>query len=61
MDSQTKLIENAILEEITKDIHTNKNQIISAVVDELDVPRPTVRRVKANMVKKMKQRVKILE
>jgi len=59
--SQTKLIEEVIMAAVNRGIYKNKHEIMNAVVDELGVPRPTVRRVKANLVKKMKQQVKVLE
>jgi len=53
-----------IKEEIFCCLHnkmTTKEEIVTAVVDKLDVPRPTVRRAKNELLTTLKNYVKILE
>jgi len=40
---------------------TDKNEIYSKVIDELGVPRPTVRRVARDMRNEMVRKIKILQ
>jgi len=57
--NQTRRIENAILNAID-DGMTNKRKIFTAVVEALDVPRPSVRRTSKGLLKDLRHRVEIL-
>lgn len=58
--NQSSIIEKAILECITQGM-TDKKLITTKVCDQLDVPRPTVRRVKKDLLKKLRNYVEILK
>jgi hypothetical protein len=58
--SQSSLIKVALDKAAGSDKYTSKEQIITAVVDELGVPRPSVRRVKNELIEEYKQKVAVL-
>jgi len=58
--SQDNEIEVALLEAVDKHPEYTKTDIITAVVDELGVPRPTVRRAKIGLLKKLHGYVGVL-
>jgi len=58
--TQTRIIEEMFLECIDSQGMIDKREIMKFVLKKLDVPQPTVRRVKANMIKRYKNYIKIL-
>jgi len=60
LTSQDTLIETELLRAVEKHPDFNKTDIITYVVDELMVPRPTVRRVKKQLLVKLNQYVDVL-
>jgi len=58
--TQSKIIEAMLLTCIEDKNMTDKNKIMELVVKELEVPKPTVRRVKLNTIKKYQNYIKIL-
>ena len=59
LGSQSHEIEKEIMKCLNNKM-TDKMEIISWVVESLGVPRPTVRRVKAAILEKLKSHVKVL-
>lgn len=57
--TQSQIVAQAINRLIDSGL-TDKSEIFTKVVDELKVPRPTVRRVARDLRKEMEKRVKIL-
>ncbi len=60
MTKITKAIEEALEQKLESGM-TNKNEIYRKVVDELDVPRPTVRRIARDLRSKYLERIRILQ
>lgn len=63
--SQDELIEKALLNTVDNNTVDNnpwktKSEIITLVVDEMGVPRPTVRRVKGQLLVKLAKYVEVL-
>lgn len=58
--SQDDMIEIALMKAIEKNPDKDKSEIITIVVEELDVPRPTVRRVKRQLLVKLAKYVELL-
>ena len=58
--NQSSIIKNAINSYLDKGI-TDKQDIYSKVVDELGVPRPTVRRVARDLRNELLEKIKILQ
>jgi len=58
--NMSKLIEEKIKQCLDLGM-TSKEEIITAVVDKLGVPRPTVRRVKRDLITKLQTKIKVLE
>jgi hypothetical protein len=61
LHDQAATIEEALELAAASKLYKDKNAIITAVVDSTGAPRPTVRRVKGRLLKKLKEKVKILE
>ena len=59
LNSQSKQIETAIIQQLDKGI-TKKTEIYDKVVEELGTPRPTVRRVARDLKAKLQERINIL-
>jgi len=59
--SQRIIIENELLQAVESEKYTSKEQIITAIVDKLGVPRPTVRRVKNRLIEDLKHKVQVLQ
>ena len=60
MVSQVSIIETALLRAVKKNPEMAKTDIMTIVCDELNVPRPTVRRVKKNLLLKLHEYVDVL-
>lgn len=58
--SQDDMIEIALMKAVEKYPDKTKIEIITAVVDEMGVPRPTVRRVKKQLLVKLAKYVEVL-
>ena len=58
--NMTSIIEVALEQKLDSGMR-DKNQIIAMIVDELGVPRPTVRRIARDLRNKYLDRVKILQ
>ena len=58
--NRTTIIKQAIESYLDKGL-TDKNDIYSKVVEELGVPRPTIRRVARELREQYEQRIKILQ
>ena len=58
--SQDTLIEESLMNAVDKYPTKNKSELITIVVDELGVPRPTVRRVKSKLLMKLSRYAEIL-
>jgi len=58
--TQDGMIEIALMRAIEKNPDKEKTEIITVVVDELGVPRPSVRRVKGQLLKKLEKYVEVL-
>lgn len=58
--TQSKLIKEAINSYLDKGL-TNKQDIYTKVVDDLGVPRPTVRRVARELRDELSQKIQILQ
>ena len=58
--NQSELIRESIDDYLEKGM-TDKNEIYTKVVDELHVPRPTVRRVARDLRDKLQGKINILE
>jgi len=58
--SQDGMIEIALMKAVEKDPAKTKSEIITDVVEELGVPRPTVRRVKKQLLVKLAKYVEVL-
>jgi len=54
MISQNKMIQQALFQAAMSDRYGGKEVIITVVSNELDVPRSTVRRVKKQLLHKLK-------
>jgi len=59
LNNQSKQIETALIRQLDKGM-TKKTEIYSKVVEELGIPRPTVRRVARDLRTKLQQRINIL-
>lgn len=58
--SQDSLIETELLRVVDKHPEMSKTDIITFVVEELEVPRPTVRRVKKQLLERLLKYVDVL-
>ena len=58
--TQVSLIETALLKAVKDNPDMSKTEIITVVVDDLGVPRPTVRRVKIDLLIKLQNYVDVL-
>jgi len=59
-ENQSSFVEASLMRHAEKDKYLNKSEIITAVVEELGVPRPTVRRVKSELLVKLKKYTEVL-
>jgi len=57
--TQDSSIEVALLKAVEKHPEKTKEEIFTVVVDELQVPRPTVRRVKKQLLVKLAKYVEV--
>ena len=58
--NQSAVIKEAINSYIDQGL-TSKQEIYSKIVDDLDVPRPTVRRVASDLRNELMEKIKILQ
>lgn len=58
--TQSSMIENTIIAYLDKGL-TDKSEIFSKVVNDLGVPRPTVRRVSRDLLTKFQAYAKVLD
>ena len=58
--NQSEFIEISLMKHVDEGKCLNKSEIITAVVEDLGVPRPTVRRVKSKLLKKLEKYVEVL-
>ncbi len=60
LNSQSQKIETAITQHLDNGM-TNKSEIYTKVIEDLGVPRPTVRRIARDMRNEMVRKVRILQ
>ena len=58
--SQSGQIADRMMQLLAAGIKT-KEQLVTKIVDEMDVPRPTARRVKGQLEKTLKEYLKVLK
>jgi len=58
--SQSGLAADCMMRHLARGV-SKKEDLINLVVTEMDLPRPTVRRVKATLKKTLQQYLKVLE
>jgi len=58
--NQGEFVEICLMKHVDEGKCLNKSEIITAVVEELGVPRPTVRRVKKKLLEKLEKYVEVL-